>query len=290
MPIPVPRGKGSRGEVERMHGESGVRALSRCLAHMSKLWKLIRKIAHKFDVSFAGAHPSAAPGPGNKIRIMSRRLAAPSSLATLPPFSWPDNYVRGERADSRELIAFVSGAGMRPFPLRRFLTYELPAKITSMPYIQAAPPRWAEEPMVIKFWEHLRSTQPPCLSLFLCSSYLAHGGWLITATTLRRKKASFVTEWFAGVDARGVIGKEMHKNFYESFSLRRLPLPSPSIARESRVKREKTRDIARSRSEEGEVLFFSFFLRVTYGVGEFFCSPGLWFTFNSGWLVRNRNH
>lgn len=94
--------KGGKPGVERMRGESGVRALSRCLAHMSKLWKLIRKIAHKFDVSFAGAHP------GNKIRIMSRWLARCSlSLERPHPFLWPDNSVRGERADSRQGVDSV---------------------------------------------------------------------------------------------------------------------------------------------------------------------------------------
>lgn len=58
--------------------------------------------------------------------------------------------------------------------------------------------------------------------------------------------------------------------------------PPPRVLRK---KREETRDMARSRSEEGEVLFFSLFLQVTYEVGEFFCSPGLPFTFNSGFYA-----
>lgn len=70
--------------VARMRGERGVHTLSRCLAHMSKLWKLIRKIAHKFDVSFANAHPPC--GPGNKIRIMSQRLARHSLFPETLPF------------------------------------------------------------------------------------------------------------------------------------------------------------------------------------------------------------
>lgn len=42
----------------------------------------------------------------------------------------------------------------------------------------------------------------------------------------------------------------MHKNFYESFSSR----PSPRVSR----KKRKTRDMARLRSEDDEVLFPSF--------------------------------
>lgn len=102
---------------------------------------------------------------------MSRRLARPSQ----PPFSGgsPPAFIPGRLRSNRarrwdeantptargerSLIAFVSNAGMCP---PRFLTYELPAKITSMPYIHdASPPPSDEEPMVIKFWGR---TPDPC--------------------------------------------------------------------------------------------------------------------------------
>lgn len=121
-----------------------------------------------------------------------------------------------------------------------------------MPYIQAAPPRWAKEPMVIKFWEHLRSSPPVLFSLLIVPLVdLAHGSWLITMP--RRKKASFASERFAGGGrCEGCDREQDAQEFLWIFF----------IAPESRVKRGKARDMARSRSEEGKVLSFLFFFRL----------------------------
>lgn len=154
---------------------------------MSKLWKLIRKIAHKFGVSFAGAHP----GTAIKLELCCDGSRAPSPLRTQ---TTRDRRGGGEaNADRRGLIAFVSDAGMCPL---RFLTYELSAKITSMPYIQ--PSYWVEEPMVIKFWDPPPLVVPPRR---FCARWLTYH-----RNDVMEKESEFRRcEWCARrVGARGV--------------------------------------------------------------------------------------
>lgn len=155
---------------------------------------------------------------------MSRRLAH-HSLFHLPPPGTPSSCSASsaQRIDGvgwarrqRGLIAFVSNAGMCP---PRFLTYELPAKITSMPYIHAGPPCRAEEPMVIKFWEHPR----PAAILVSCLSRRSYVPGLTYHRGERERVAS--TSGFRRLRSaqRGgsrYFGNKMLKNFYESFSLR----------------------------------------------------------------------
>lgn len=136
----------------------------------------------------------------------------------------------------------------------RFLTYELPAKITSMPYIQAAPPRWAEEPMVIKFWEHLQSSPSPWPFFFARRTSRRSRARRLTyhRGDAMQKESEFRQRAIRGDRCEGCDREQDAQEFLWIFFI------APAVP-ESRVKREKARDMARSRSEEGEVLSLSFF-------------------------------
>jgi len=101
----------------------------------------------------------------------------------------------------------------------------------------------------------------------------------------RRKKASFASEWLVCTGAEGMRPETRCTRIFMNFFHR-----APSS--QSLAQKEEKRAIWLDREVKKTkfFIFFFFFLQVTYGVGEFFCSSSLWFTFNSGRLLRDHNH